>query len=133
MKHTIDPKGESPEGRESRARELAREGRDAETQGALDDSLSKLEAAHSLLRDSEPSPLQVDVQRWLGTTLRELGETEAAESHYQQSGALAREVGYEPGEAHALNCLAIIAQRRGDVEGGARPLPASSPPSRPCR
>ena len=82
MKHPIDPEGESPEGRESRARELAHEGREAETQGALGDSLSKLEAAISLLPDSEPSALRVDVLRWLGTTQRELGQTAAAESHY---------------------------------------------------
>ncbi len=117
MKRTIDTRSESSEGRQAQARELALEGREAETQGALGDSLAKLEAAISLLPASEPSPLRVDVLRWLGTTLRELGRTAAAETHYEESGALAREVGYEAGEAHALNCRAIIAQRRGDVEG----------------
>ncbi len=116
MKRKIDRQSESPEGRQAQAKRLAHEGREAETQGALGDSLSKLEEAISLLPDSEPSPLRVDVLRWLGTTLKELGQTAAAESHYEESGALAREVGYEAGEAHALNCLAIIAQRRGDVE-----------------
>ncbi len=117
MRRTTDSKDESLEGRQAQARELAREGREAETQGALGDSLTKLEAAISLLPDSEPSPLRVDVLRWLGTTRRELGQTAAAEFHYEESRALAREVGYEAGEAHALNCLAIISQRRGDVEG----------------
>ena len=78
MKDAIDLKSEAPEGRQARARELAREGREAETQGALGDSLSKLEDAISLLPDSEPSILRVDVLRWLGTTLRELGQTAAA-------------------------------------------------------
>jgi len=117
VKRTIDPNSENAEAREAQARELAREGREAETQGALRDSLSKLEAAISLLPESEPSPLRVDVLRWLGTTRRELGQTAAAEFHYQESCALARQLGYEAGEAHALNCLAIIIQRRGDVEG----------------
>ena len=117
MKRKIDSKSESKKGRQAQARELAQEGREAETQGALGDSLSKLEAAISLLPDSEPSPLRVDVLRWLGTTHRELGQTAAAESRYQESRDLAREVGYEAGEANALNCLAIIAQRRGDVDG----------------
>lgn len=121
VKRAIDTMSDSPDGRQARARKLAREGREAETQGALGDSLSKLEAAISLLPESEPSPLRVDVLRWLGTTHRELGQTAAAESRYEESVALAQGVGYEAGEAHALNCLAIIAQRRGDV-GGARGL-----------
>ena len=81
MKRKIDRQSESPEGRQAQAKRLAHEGREAETQGALGDSLSKLEEAISLLPDSEPSPLRVDVLRWLGTTLRELGQTAAAQSH----------------------------------------------------
>lgn len=117
MKSKIDPKGESMDERRAQARELAREGREAETQGALGDSLSKLEAAISLLPESDQSPLRVDVLRWLGTTHRELGQTADAEAQYRESRVLARKLGYSAGEAHALNCLAIIAQRRGDVEG----------------
>ena len=117
MKRKTDSQSESTRERQARARALAHEGREAETQGALGDSLSKLEAAISLLPDSEPSSLRVDVLRWLGTTLRELGQTAAAESRYEESGALARKLSYDAGEAHALNCLAIIAQRRGDVKG----------------
>jgi len=69
-----------------------------------------------LLPENEPSPLRADVLRWLGTTLRELGRTTQAESHYEESRALAEAIRYGLGEAHALNCLAIVAQRRGDME-----------------
>ena len=93
MKHQSDSQSESAKDRQTRARKLAQEGREAETQGALGDSLAKLEAASSLLPDSEPSPLRVDVLRWLGTTRRELGQTAAAEFHYQESRALAQELG----------------------------------------
>ncbi len=117
MKPQMERESESQGGRQARARKLAEEGREMETQGSLGDSLSKLEEAISLLPDSEPSPLRVDVLRWLGTTHRELGQTPAAQSHYEESEALARDLHYEAGEAHALNCLAIIAQRRGDVAG----------------
>ena len=116
MKPKVDSQNDSTKERQAQASRLAHEGREAETRGALGDSLSKLEAAISLLPDSEPSPLRADILRWLGTTRRELGQTAAAEFHYQESRALARKVSYQAGEAHALNCLAIIAQRRGDVE-----------------
>jgi putative nucleotidyltransferase with HDIG domain len=75
---------------EVRARELAQEGREAEARGALCDSLAKLEEAHRLLPEHEPTALRVDVLRWLGTTLRELGRTTGAEAYYTESRALDR-------------------------------------------
>ena len=116
MKGSAEAKLDSPEKRHAQAAELAQAGRKAETQGALGDSLEKLTAALAYLPESEPSSLRADILRWLGTTHRELGQTGHAAARYKQSMNIAQEIGYVGGEAHALNCLAIIAQRRGDME-----------------
>ena len=59
-------------------------------------------------------PFFADVLRWKGTLLRERGETEAAYRCYSNSLAKASRAHYDAGQAHAFNCLAIVAQRRGD-------------------
>ena len=74
--------------------------------------------ALDLLGTDEPSPLLADVLRWQGSVLRDRGQTSAAQPLYEQSLAIAIELEYDSGHAHALNCLAL-AQRRGDIAGAA--------------
>lgn len=61
-------------------------------------------------------PFVADVLRWKGTLLRELGETDAAHRCYRRSLEKAAISGSIIGQAHALNCLGTIAQRRGDAK-----------------
>src|SRR5947209_19284396 len=60
------------------------------------------------------SELVVDVVRWKGTAHRECGDTAEADRLYERSAEIAKELRYRKGLAHAANCRAIIAQRRGD-------------------
>jgi tetratricopeptide (TPR) repeat protein len=53
--------------------------------------------------------------RWKGTVYREQGETEAANRCYQKSLEHAESAGAIGAQAHGCNCLAIVAQRRGDL------------------
>ena len=57
----------------------------------------------------------VDALRRHGSTLRDSGRVSDAEPFYERSLTLAREIGYDAGIAHALNCLATIAQLHGDL------------------
>lgn len=59
-------------------------------------------------------PFLPEVLRWKGSLLREIGETEGAFRCYVISLEKARLIGSEQAQAHALNCLGTIAQRRGD-------------------
>ncbi|MEO5567464.1 MAG: tetratricopeptide repeat protein [Gemmatimonadaceae bacterium] len=69
----------------------------------------------ALLGADEDSPLLADVLRWQGSVLRDRGQTTDAEKLYVQSLAVAQKLHYEAGQAHALNCLGSVAQRRGDL------------------
>jgi tetratricopeptide (TPR) repeat protein len=71
------------------------------------------------LLDDELTPLHADVLRWQGTVLRDRGRTSDAEPLYQRSLEIASELGYDDGIAHALNCLAGLVQRRGDLSAAA--------------
>ena len=59
-------------------------------------------------------PFLPDILRWKGTLLRERGETEGAFRCYSRSLEKAVACGSELLQAHALNCLGTIAQRRCD-------------------
>jgi tetratricopeptide (TPR) repeat protein len=74
------------------------------------------------LLDGEPTCLHADVLRWQGTVLRDRGRTSEAEPLYRRSLEIASELGYEGGVAHALNCLAGLAQRRGDLSAAGNML-----------
>ena len=69
----------------------------------------------ALLGASDDSPLLADVLRWQGSVIRDRGQTTDAERLYEQSLEVARRLHYEAGQSHAINCLGIIAQRRGDL------------------
>lgn len=93
---------------------LAQAARAAGYGDAPDIAVQRSRDALALL-DEELTPLHADVLRWQGTVLRDRGRTSEAEPLYQRSLEIASELGYEGGVAHALNCLAGLAQRRGDL------------------
>ena len=70
----------------------------------------------ALLGVAEESTLQADVLRWQGSVLRERGQTAEAEQRYTRSLKLAQDLDYLAGQAHAVNLLAAIAQRRGELQ-----------------
>lgn len=98
-----------------RARKLVDMARGAEQQGQTDKSLAYFDDAIALFEHETDQPFFADVLRWKGTVFREQGETEAAYRCYKRSLAHAERVGALGAKAHSLNCLAIVAQRRGDL------------------
>lgn len=72
-------------------------------------------ASLALLGADEDTPLLADVLRWQGSVLRDRGQTTEAEDLYRRSLELSNKLSFEAGQAHALNCLGTIAQRRGDL------------------
>ena len=104
------------------ARRLAELGRDSGYGSAPDTAIQRHRDARNLLGTYDPTPLYADTLRWEGTVLRDRGRTSEAEPLYERSLQIARRIGYESGVAHALNCLAGLAQRRGDVANAARLL-----------
>jgi tetratricopeptide (TPR) repeat protein len=97
------------------ARRLAELARAAGLGESPDDALQWNRDAISLLGSDEETPLLADVIRWQATVLRERGRTTEAEALYRRSLEVAERLGYEAGRAHALNYLASIALRRGDI------------------
>jgi len=103
-----------------RARELAERARSFERKGDAAKALGCYDEALALFDRDTQDPLLADVLRWKGTLLRERGETDAAYRNYSQSLVQASLAGNVAGQAHALNCLAIIAHRRGDPKESER-------------
>jgi tetratricopeptide (TPR) repeat protein len=98
------------------ARRLADEGRRAEQHGDPTAALDAYARAATLLEGDGPVPLLADVVRWTGTVHRELGNLPEADRHYARALALAEQAEHGCGQAHALNCMAIVAQRRGTLD-----------------
>lgn len=97
------------------ARRLVELAREAERRGEAAKSLSLYDDAIALLDDESDLPALADTLRWKGTLHREQGETEAAFLCYSQSLVHAEQCGSVSCKAHAYNCLAIVAQRRGNL------------------
>jgi len=97
------------------ARRLADRGRSAEQRGTPRDALGWYDRALASLETAGSDTLCADLLRWKGTVHRECGETAEAAALYRHSRTVATSIGYRAGEAHAVNCLAGIAQRRGDL------------------
>src|ERR1051325_5210468 len=95
-----------------RARQLVELARSAEKREENDKALSLFDDALAELGEHCTDPFAADVLRWKGTLLRERGETEAAFRCYSASRDKARECGSVARQAHALNCLGTISQRR---------------------
>jgi tetratricopeptide (TPR) repeat protein len=98
-----------------RARSLIEQARQTEKLGNAPRALQLYDDALSLLEDETDLPLLADALRWKGTLHREQGETELAHHCYKQSLVHAEECGSLNCRAHAYNCLAIVAQRRGSL------------------
>ena len=96
-----------------KARKLVEMARAAEQLGHTAKSLAYFDDAIALFEQENDQPYFADVLRWKGTVFRELGETEAAYRCYKKSLAHAERIGSVGAKAHGLNCLAIVAQRRG--------------------
>jgi tetratricopeptide (TPR) repeat protein len=60
------------------------------------------------------------VLRWQGSILRDQGRTDEAEALYQRSLRVAQDLDYLAGQSHAVNCLGVIAQRRGEMKRAAQ-------------
>ncbi len=97
------------------ARGLINLAREAEQRGDAVRSLRLYDDALSLLEDETDLPLLADALRWKGTVHREQGETEVAYRCYKQSLVHAEACGSLNARAAGYNCLAIIAQRRGNL------------------
>jgi len=74
----------------------------------------------AILGESRDVRLLVTIIRRRGNEQLHRGETAAAAAMYEQSLSIAWAVGYVAGIAHALNCKASVAHRRGDLEEAER-------------
>jgi tetratricopeptide (TPR) repeat protein len=97
------------------ARRLAELARAAGFGDSPDDALHWNGEALALLGSDEETPLLADVLRWQATVLRDRGRTSESEPLYRRSLAIATRIGYDAGRAHAINQLASLALRRGDL------------------
>ena len=97
------------------SRRLVEQAREAERRGDTARSLSLYDAAIEVLGREQDLPALADALRWKGTLHREQGETEAAYRCYTQSLIQAEKSGSVSCKAHGYNCLAIVAQRRGNL------------------
>ncbi len=89
--------------------------RESEQFGDTARSLGLYEAAIEVLDDESDLALLAEALRWKGTLHREQGETEAAYRCYKKSLSYAVRCGSVSSKAHCYNCLAIVAQRRGNL------------------
>ena len=107
------------------ARRLAELARAAGLGDSPDDALHLHREAIALLGTDEETTLLADVLRWQGSVLRDRGRTSDAAPLYQRSLDVSTRLGYAAGRAHAFNCLASLAQRRGDMVESANLLTQS--------
>jgi tetratricopeptide (TPR) repeat protein len=98
-----------------KAQKLVELAKAADRRGDGAKSLAFFDDAIALLDRQPATPFFADVLRWKGTVYREQGETEAASRCYESSLAHAERAGAIGAQAHSLNCLAIVAQRRGNL------------------
>jgi tetratricopeptide (TPR) repeat protein len=89
--------------------------RELEEHGDTARSLVLYDQAIGVLGDESDLALLADALRWKGTLHREQGETEAACRCYKESLRYAVRCGSLSCKAHCYNCLAIVAQRRGNL------------------
>lgn len=98
-------------------RKLAAHARAAGYGESPETAIKSIRDALSLFANDAHEPLVADLLRWQGSILRDRGQTSAAEPFYKRSLDVARRIQYDVGSGHALNCLASLAQRRGDIIG----------------
>jgi tetratricopeptide (TPR) repeat protein len=115
MRTDSENTGPHQSSRKESARGLVHRARDAERRGDTARSLGLYDDAIEALEHEQDPALLADALRWKGTLHREQGETEAAYRCYTQSLIHAEKSGSIGCKAHGFNCLAIIAQRRGNL------------------
>src|SRR5688572_14500539 len=93
------------------ALDLAREAQFAEKGGAFTVALERYQQARDLIAELSPTPLLANLFRWIGSVQRDLGETAGADRSYRESLRIAELTGTTSGQAAALNCQAVMAQR----------------------
>src|SRR4051812_30119168 len=101
---------------DGRSRALVNQAREAEKRGETVRSFGLYDDAIMLLEQEQDLPLLADALRWKGTLHREQGETEVAFRCYKESVTHAENCNATGSKAHGYNCLAIIAQRRGNLD-----------------
>ena len=106
---------ESSEDRVNDARQLAELARAAGLGESPDLAVKWNREALVLLGNDGDTPLLADVLRWQGSVSNNRGRTSEAEPLFARSLEVATNIGYDAGIAHALNCFASLAQRRGNV------------------
>ena len=97
------------------ARELVARAQAYERRGAAREAMVAYDMALALIDGAPAGPFHADVLRWKGTLLHELGFTTRADALYRRSLAIAQNIGYTLGVAHAQHCLATVHQRRGQM------------------
>jgi tetratricopeptide (TPR) repeat protein len=114
------------------ARRLAEVAKAAGLGDSPDLALKGHREALALLGSDHPTPLLADVLRWQGAVLVNRGRTSEAEPLFAQSLAIAEQLNYTAGRAHALNCTAALSQRRGDVQAARELLFQALPLAQQC-
>jgi tetratricopeptide (TPR) repeat protein len=104
----------------ARAAQFIERARTAQRHGDADAALAHYDDALTLMEDEGDSPMAADALRWKGLVLRERGDTAAGYRFFNRSLAMAERLEYVNGQAHALNCLGTIAQRRGELKSAAQ-------------
>lgn len=104
----------------ARAAQFIEKAKTAQRHGDADSALAHYDDALSLMEDEGDSPMAADALRWKGWVLSERGDTPAAYRFFNRSLAMAERLDYVNGQAHALNCLGTIAQRRGELKNAER-------------
>src|SRR3979411_1068703 len=98
------------------ARQLANDARTAGERGEPKRPGALFARARAPVATGPRDILFADLLRWKGTIHRDRGETYLAQQHYDRSLEIATACGFPTARGHALNCLGITAQRRGDME-----------------
>jgi len=115
MNDRIDSRARLTQAGEPLSRRLVDLARETERRGDASRSLGLYDDAIEALEREQNFQLLADTLRWKGTLHREQGETEAAYRCYTQSLIQAEKCNSVAAKAHAYNCLAIVAQRRGNL------------------
>jgi tetratricopeptide (TPR) repeat protein len=100
----------------ARAAQFIEKAKTAQRLGDADGAIAHYDDALSLMEDEGDSPMAADALRWKGWVLSERGDTPAAFRFFNRALAMSERLEYINGQAHALNCLGTIAQRRGELK-----------------
>ncbi len=97
------------------ARALLEQGNEDALRGEPAAAMAQYEEGLGLLAGQQ-HPVVADLLCRLGVIRTRLGQTERGEELFGQSLEMATWCGYLAGQAYAVNCLAVVLQRRGDLD-----------------